>query len=59
MCLPALPSSCDGDPAPERVVPAMLPTDCSPGGPPNGDLTLLPFGGSIGEVFPVDGPERG
>lgn len=51
--------SCDGEPAPERVVPAMLPRDCKPGGFPKGDLAELPFGGSIGDVFPVDGPERG
>lgn len=40
-------------------MPAMLPMDCRPGGFPKGDLAELPFDGSIGDVLPVDGPERG
>ena len=38
---------------------AMPPMDCRLGGFPKGDLAELPFGGSIGDVLPVDGPERG
>ena len=30
-----------------------------PGGFPKGDLTDEPFGGSIGDVLPVEAPERG
>jgi hypothetical protein len=56
----ALPSSCDGEPAPERVLPAILPTEVRPGGFPKGDLTEEEeFGSSMGEVLPVDDPERG
>lgn len=55
----ALPSSCDGEPAPERGFPDILPTEVNPGGLPKGDLTDDPFGPSIGDVFPVEAPERG
>ena len=50
-----LPSSCDGEPAPDRVFPAILPADANP----KGDLTALPLEGSVGEVLAVDEPERG
>lgn len=55
----ALPSSCDGEPAPEREVPAILPTEVRPGGLPKGDLAEEELGSSMGEVLPVDEPERG
>lgn len=55
----ALLSSCDGEPAPERELPAILPTEVRPGGFPKGDLTDEPLGGSIGDVLPVEAPERG
>lgn len=52
--------SCDGEPAPERVLPAMLPKELRPGGGfGKSGLPLEPLGGSIGEVFPVEEPERG
>jgi hypothetical protein len=44
------PSSSDGEPAPSRVLGPVLP---SPGGFPKGDR----FGGSMGEVSVVDGPD--
>lgn len=56
----ALPSSCDGEPAPEREVPAILPTEVRPGGLPKGDLAEEEeLGSSMGDVLPVDEPERG
>jgi len=55
-----LPSSCDGDPAPDRVFPAILPAAFNPPANPKGDLNPLPLaGGSVGEVLAVDEPERG
>lgn len=53
-----LPNSCDGDPAPNRVLLA-LPIPLAGLGFPNGDLTALPTGASIGEVLAVEEPDRG
>ena len=57
----ALPISCDGEPAPDRVFPAILPAEFKPPGSPKGDLKALPLEGSVpvGEVFAVEDPERG
>lgn len=54
-----VPSSCDGDPAPNLALPMVPGVLLRPFGPPNGDLTLFPLGGSIGEVFVVDDPDLG
>lgn len=54
----APPSSCDGDPAPDRDVPPILPAEVSPGGKPKGDL-IEPAVGSVGELFALGDPERG
>lgn len=41
-------------------MPAILPTEVRPGGLPKGDLAEEEeLGSSMGEVFPVDEPERG
>lgn len=55
----APPSSCDGEPAPDRVLPAILPAEVGPADTPNGDRKALPPDGSVGDVFAVDDPERG
>lgn len=52
------PSSCEGEPAPSRVVPPAEIPFTGPG-LPNGDRTVLPAGASIGEVLAVDEPESG
>lgn len=52
------PSSCDGEPAPNRVLLAAL-IPFTGLGFPNGDRTALPAGASIGEVVAVDDPDRG
>lgn len=52
------PSSCEGEPAPRR----MLPADAIPlveAGFPNGDRTEVPVGASMGDVFAVEEPESG
>jgi hypothetical protein len=56
-----LPRSCDGEPAPDRVFPAILLAEFNAPGSPKGDLKALPLGGSVpvGEVFAVEEPERG
>lgn len=55
-----LPSSCDGEPAPDRVFPAILPAEFNPpAASPKGDLGAPPLVGSVGEVLAVDEPERG
>ena len=54
-----LPSSCDGEPAPDRVLLLILPEEFKPPDSPNGDLNALPLEGSIGDVFAVEDPERG
>lgn len=51
----APPRSCDGEPAPERVLPAILPAGIKPPEFPKGDLKF----GSVGELFADDAPERG
>lgn len=55
----ALPNSCDGDPAPDRALLAILPAEFKPPDKPKGDLNALPLEGSVGEVFAVEDPERG
>lgn len=45
----ALLRSCDGEPAPERVVPAIFPTEGNPLGNENGDLKVEPGTGSVGD----------
>ena len=52
----ALPSSCDGEPAPDRVFPAIFPEFRAPR---NGDLNAPPLDCSVGDVFAVEDPERG
>lgn len=55
----ALPScSCDGEPAPDREFPDILPAEFNPPERPNGDLRGLPLEASVGEVFAVEDPER-
>ena len=56
--LAAPPSSCDGEPAPDREAPAILP-DVIPGGKPKGDLRVALAVGSVGELLAVGEPERG
>ena len=53
------PNSCDGDPAPSRMPAAAFPKelDVFPAG--TGKRMDPPEGGSIGEVLPVEEPERG
>jgi hypothetical protein len=53
------PSSCDGEPAPDREAPAILPDDVIPGGKPNGVLKVALAVGSVGELLAVGEPERG
>lgn len=50
------PRSCDGDPAPERVLPAILPAFNAPR---KGDLRDPVLDGSVGEVLAVEEPDRG
>lgn len=52
------PSSCDGEPAPNRALLAAL-IPFTGLGFPNGDRTALPAGASIGEVVAVEEPDRG
>lgn len=52
------PSSCDGEPAPNRTLPAV-PIPFIELGLPKGERTVLPAGASIGEVLAVDEPESG
>jgi hypothetical protein len=51
------PRSCDGEPAPDRVLPAILPVAFK--APRKGDLSEPALEGSVGEVFAVEDPERG
>lgn len=53
----ALPISCEGDPAPDRVFPAIFPAEFSPPGKPKGDRKALPLEGSVGDVLAVEDPE--
>lgn len=53
------PSSCDGEPAPDRVLLAILPAEFKLPGNPKGDLKAFPLEGSVGEVLAVEDPERG
>lgn len=52
------PSSCEGEPAPDREFPAIFPVEFMPPDRPKGDLNALPLEGSIGDVLAVDDPER-
>jgi hypothetical protein len=52
-------SSCDGEPAPDRVLLAILPAELKPPGIPKGDRSALPLEGSVGEVLAVEDPDRG
>lgn len=49
------PISCDGEPAPDRVVPAIFPA-VKPPGIPKGDRKAP---GSVGDVFAVEDPDGG
>lgn len=55
--LPGAPSSCEGEPAPDRVVPVIFPAEVKPPGLPNGDLAG-PLPGSVGELLVVDDVDR-
>ena len=57
--LAPVPRSCDGEPAPDRVLLAILPAEFKPPDNPNGDRNALPLEGSVGEVLAVEEPERG
>ncbi len=54
------PNSPDGDPAPDLTFPVVLPTPFMPVGLPKGERTALPVpdGGSIGDEFAVEDPDR-
>ena len=54
-----LPNSCDGEPAPSRLLPGAAFIPPSAVGFPKGERTALPEGGSIGDVLAVDAPDRG
>lgn len=54
-----LPSSCDGEPAPDRVLLAILPAEVKLPETPNGDLKAFPLEGSVGELLAVEDAERG
>jgi hypothetical protein len=53
------PNSCDGEPAPDRVLLAILPAEFKPPDRPKGDRKALPLDGSVGELLAVEEPERG
>jgi hypothetical protein len=56
------PRSCDGEPAPERVLPAILPAFMAPRKGEDlraPEAPLLPPLASVGEVLAVEEPERG
>jgi hypothetical protein len=53
--LEPLPRSCDGEPAPERALPGILPEFKAPR---KGDLREPALDGSMGEVFEVEEPDR-
>jgi hypothetical protein len=55
----ALLRSCDGEPAPERVVPAIFPTEDNPPGKENGDLKAKPGTGSVGDWLVPGEVDRG
>jgi len=50
--------SCDGEPAPDRVLLAILLAEFNAPGRPNGDLKEPPVVGSVGEVLAVEEPDR-
>jgi hypothetical protein len=51
--------SCDGEPAPDRVVPDIFPDAVIPPGNPKGDLRDELVVGSVGELFADGEPDRG
>lgn len=51
--------SCDGEPAPDRVAPDILPPEVTPLGKPKGDLKEVPVVGSVGELLAEGEPDRG
>lgn len=53
------PSSCDGDPAPSLALPVGMAILLTLALLPKGDRIALPGGGSIGDVFAVEDPDRG
>lgn len=53
------PSSCEGEPAPNRALFGESPEFTNPFAVPNGDFIELPGGGSTGELAPVEGPDWG
>lgn len=53
------PSSCDGDPAPNLALPVAVAILLILTLLLKGDRMVLPDGGSIGDVFSVDDPDRG
>ena len=53
------PISCEGEPAPDRVLPVILPAEFSPPGTPKGDRNALVLEDSVGELLAVDAPDRG
>lgn len=53
------PNSCDGDPAPILTPAATVPSELDDVGAGTGKRIEPPEEGSIGEVVPVDEPERG
>lgn len=52
------PTSCEGEPAPILALPIVFVIPFTPGAP-NGERTVVPAGGSIGDVFAVEEPDRG
>lgn len=55
----APPSSSDGDPAPERELPGILPVEVILPDNPKDDLIEEDPEASVGDVVAVDEPERG
>jgi hypothetical protein len=55
------PKSCDGEPAPERALPAILPALRAPrkGERLDAAAVLVVLVASVGEVLAVEEPERG
>jgi hypothetical protein len=53
-----LPKSCEGEPAPDRVLPVIFPAEFKPPGTPKGDRKALVLA-SVGELVAVEAPDRG
>lgn len=58
LALPFPSCSCDGEPAPDRVFPDILPAEFKPPDRPKGDLKGFPLVASVGDVFAVEDPDR-